>query len=1134
MTIMKGKLNFRRLFKWMVFLLLMTLMLLSGLALRNYLLKQLQTKLSSYFTYSQAKINFFPPGVTFENIVLSTENPSFTARRLRVETRIFPFFRTGPVRIVIEKPIIRYHLEAKRQEKSIFKLPSPLWFEQVWLKEAEIFLDLSNYFFQASDLRALWKRQGDGFEFKAEASSSSFTLSNRQIVFSARLKMAGQGSKRELRVRRFLMAEADRYLKLEGWIKNLNNPEIELNSLFWFPMKDVASWLKLPFAWQGRVTSKGQISRRTGRWLYRGEIQSSDLALNELPLGKARGWVETTPGVRGDLALEFDLSGENQRLSVSWEREKIAAQFAHFHLDPVLKGLKLPWPVKSPSWGKFYLTENELTVEGELREKDFQPEGNRYPFQGSYRVFWDKGKNVIISAREFMSPFARFDLEARLELGRNLEMEIKSEVADVEVGRLFLQDLLKKRWNFPAIRGQAEARVNISGHPGSPEIQVRFEGSPFSFGRFDVKEASGEFRLASGQLNGHFNFRDPELTGETEVKVGPSGVFAFFAIKNGNWSKTLRGLGLNFPLKGKFEGPFRLFFDSQGNYSVKGEFLSPEMVFHGQAIRYAIGQIAYDGQAFSLKKFSGEMAGGQISGELDFNLSRNNYSVDLTGQGLLLERLVSGLKGQLALSLKGSGILGQDKVKGNFEIREMALSLYKKLSLKGQVELLMSRQTLEARLLSLQEAEENFEIEILAYFNRPEYLIQGKGRDNLLALIPWKGTSGRLNYFFEIKKEKGEVKTTGVFEASGERLPFPHFPQTLTDFSLLVFVQDRNFSIRSFRGKLGGGELNSFGEIRLGQGSDFRADIQFDGHDVVLSPLDRTRFLTDFTLRLVRNEERYSLDGLFSIKKAFWRRELFEKIGLPVSPGKAGWPSFFKGLTLSLRLKADDQAWLENTLARIRGRFDLTISGEIGAPLILGEMEALDGAFYFQERTFRLLKGKVVITHPAISAPYLEMVGETYVQDYRVNFSLSGPIDRLKPEFSSSPPLASEEILALLALGESFKRITSTDVVSQVSTASFLSGEIIEEARKRAQKVLNLDRLRIDPFVLGSSAEMTARLTVGKKIAENFFILYSTNLTTQREEIVRIEWELRPGLSIVGIRDELGRLSFDLKIRRRF
>jgi hypothetical protein len=48
------------------------------------------------------------------------------------------------------------------------------------------------------------------------------------------------------------------------------------------------------------------------------------------------------------------------------------------------------------------------------------------------------------------------------------------------------------------------------------------------------------------------------------------------------------------------------------------------------------------------------------------------------------------------------------------------------------------------------------------------------------------------------------------------------------------------------------------------------------------------------------------------------------------------------------------------------------------------------------------------------------------------------------------------------------------------------------------------------------------------------FVYYSTNLTSQREEIVRLEWELANNLSVVGIRDELGRMSFDIKVRKRF
>ena len=45
---------------------------------------------------------------------------------------------------------------------------------------------------------------------------------------------------------------------------------------------------------------------------------------------------------------------------------------------------------------------------------------------------------------------------------------------------------------------------------------------------------------------------------------------------------------------------------------------------------------------------------------------------------------------------------------------------------------------------------------------------------------------------------------------------------------------------------------------------------------------------------------------------------------------------------------------------------------------------------------------------------------------------------------------------------------------------------------------------------------------------------YSTNLATERKDIVRMEIELSRDLSVVGIRDENGRFSLDLKIHKRF
>jgi translocation and assembly module TamB len=204
------------------------------------------------------------------------------------------------------------------------------------------------------------------------------------------------------------------------------------------------------------------------------------------------------------------------------------------------------------------------------------------------------------------------------------------------------------------------------------------------------------------------------------------------------------------------------------------------------------------------------------------------------------------------------------------------------------------------------------------------------------------------------------------------------------------------------------------------------------------------------------------------------------------------------------------------------------------APVVTGDISVLEGDAFFQDRKFKILTGRLNFINPLKTEPYISFKGETYVKDYRVTFSLDGLIDHLNPEFSSSPALPPEDVLALLALGEAFRRTYSYDRSTQMSTTSLLSFQLSEIAKKRTEGIFAIDRFRIDPFIMESSAEMTARLTVGKKISRNFFILYSTNLATQREDITRLEWELTRDVSIVGTRDENGRISIDVKIYKRF
>jgi translocation and assembly module TamB len=194
----------------------------------------------------------------------------------------------------------------------------------------------------------------------------------------------------------------------------------------------------------------------------------------------------------------------------------------------------------------------------------------------------------------------------------------------------------------------------------------------------------------------------------------------------------------------------------------------------------------------------------------------------------------------------------------------------------------------------------------------------------------------------------------------------------------------------------------------------------------------------------------------------------------------------------------------------------------------------LDGNVEFQDRTFEVLHGRISFFNPAVIEPYITFRGEAFIKDYRVSIELDGLLDNLNPEFSSSPPLPPEDVLALIALGEAFRRTYHYDQAMSQGTASLLSFTLSEEAKRGAERLFMVDQFRIDPFVLGSSSEVAARLTVGKRISRNLFILYATNLATERRDIVKIEFELSRGWSLVAIRDEDGRISFDIKIHRRF
>jgi translocation and assembly module TamB len=502
--------------------------------------------------------------------------------------------------------------------------------------------------------------------------------------------------------------------------------------------------------------------------------------------------------------------------------------------------------------------------------------------------------------------------------------------------------------------------------------------------------------------------------------------------------------------------------------------------------------------------------------------------------------LVPGVGGILSLDLAGKGVFGKDKLGGRFAVKDLLIPPIQKAQASGDFSVDYSQDDLSFEVRSAflpgdNEAQGRFRFPLAA--DSMTGRLQGHWT-NFDLLLPWTGAKGRLDFTAGMSGTRSAPHVAGTIEIKGPLMPFPRFAQAVTDYSGTARVEDGRITITEVKGKLGGGDIKGSGEVGLGPSGVETIDVTMDGKDMLLAPLERTRALVDGTARLIKDNRQFVLDGDLLFKRLTWRREIYEKFGFSSQPFSTSSrePGFFDNLSLNLRLRATENALMDNSLGRVSGRFDLTVTGGTDDPVLLGDIEILKGNVNFQDQNFRILKGRLSFVNPVSVEPYVEVRAETYIKDYRVTMVLSGPAGRLKPEFSSSPPMPPEDVLALLAMGEAFKQTYSYDAErsTSLSTASLLSFQIADQAKKRAEGLFTLDRFRLDPFVTGTSAEMTARLTLGKKLSRNVLFMYSTNLATQREEIYRMEWEVSNDFSLVGVRNELGRVSLDFKFRKRF
>jgi translocation and assembly module TamB len=382
----------------------------------------------------------------------------------------------------------------------------------------------------------------------------------------------------------------------------------------------------------------------------------------------------------------------------------------------------------------------------------------------------------------------------------------------------------------------------------------------------------------------------------------------------------------------------------------------------------------------------------------------------------------------------------------------------------------------------------------------------------------------------------------GTLDVDGGGVRLRGFPHGVEDVRGRIQFGARSAHFTGITGTVGGGPVELEGQAAYASGHITSFDIQGTGRSIALRYPEGLRSVLDANLRLFGDEAQQWLTGKIDVREASWTRryDVASELLAASTPGAGAAASLGGGVRYDVKVTAPGTLKIDNNLATLQARADLTLQGSYAAPVVLGRAEIDRGRVYFQGNTYVISRGTIDFTNPQRLDPLFDVEAETRVRSYNVTLKVNGTLERVYPTLSSDPPLSTVGILSLLAGAEESSVESAqalqneTKELAATGAYSLAAGRLSEQVGlEKGAARLGLNRFSIDPTVVrGEIGNPTARMTLGKRLTPDLNIVYSQDLTGTEERVVTIEYTLSDRLSVLVSQSQRDGYGFDLRLRR--
>jgi translocation and assembly module TamB len=428
--------------------------------------------------------------------------------------------------------------------------------------------------------------------------------------------------------------------------------------------------------------------------------------------------------------------------------------------------------------------------------------------------------------------------------------------------------------------------------------------------------------------------------------------------------------------------------------------------------------------------------------------------------------------------------------------------------------------------------------------------VQGLADATVLSLFdPGLQASGHSRIKLSVSGSPAQPQLNGAVEIQDVSLDYQGLPFRLSNLNGEIQLEGERATVKSLRGISGGGTLtlDGFATLALPPRFELRAELD---QVRVRYPFDFTSILSG-TLLFAGTSDRAQLKGDLALRQVLasqnknWLAQIMES-GSPFEESRTSTPSpLADTIGLNIRVTSATPVRLEVQDMRLTADVDVHLQGSLANPVELGTVHFLSGEAIFRGNRFTLSRGDLSMTNPIRTQATLDLEAQTVVQQYDLTVDVSGPVGRLKMAYRSDPPLSTEDVLSLLALGYAHQQqemstpglvssFTGGNPSQSVGESALLSQALSSEVTGRIQRLFGVSRIKIDPNVGLPGFTSGARVTVEEQVTRALVLTYVTNTASSQYKIIQFEYAVGENLSLIGIRDQNGIFGVELRHRQRF